>query len=321
MTHGGPARPTRAGEQSVTPDAWRVAAAGILAGGFAVGLLAGHRRLGKAVPLITAGVALGCAVPVALASRRPPITPEQAARALDDTMPTFSIVVGARDEAGVLRRLVADVSRQDYRALDGSPLFELIVVDDRSTDGTAEGTYGIYTAPTSSPNFSNFLASGNLLFFTCDDGTHGSELWRTDGTAAGTAMVRDINGVTSGSYPGATVDVNGIAYFSATDGQVGYELWRSDGTAGGTWRVKDIATGTNSSSPASLTAMGGLLYFTASDSAHGGELWVSDGTDAGTVLVKDIYSGTSGSSITYMTAIGGKLYFSAYDGFTGYEPW
>ena len=131
-------RPTCPGEQAVTPDAWRVAAAGILAGGFAFGLLTGHRRLGKAVPLITAGVALGCAVPVALASRRPPITPHAAARALDSGMPTFSIVVGARDEASVLNQLVGDVSRQDYRAPDGSPLFELIVVDDRSIDGTAE---------------------------------------------------------------------------------------------------------------------------------------------------------------------------------------
>lgn len=127
------------GAQAVTPDAWRVAALGILAGGFAIGVLSGHKRLGGAVSLITAGVAIGCAVPVALASRRPPITPEDAADALasTDRKPTFSVVVGARDEAAVLSRLVADVSRQDYRAADGSPLFELIVVDDRSSDGTA----------------------------------------------------------------------------------------------------------------------------------------------------------------------------------------
>ena len=53
-------------------------------------------------------------------------------------MPTFSVVVAARDEAAVLRRLVADLSRQDYRSADRTPLFELIVVDDRSTDGTAD---------------------------------------------------------------------------------------------------------------------------------------------------------------------------------------
>ena len=129
-----------AAEQSVTPGAWRAAALGTLAGGFAIGALSGKERLGGAAPLITAGVALGCAVPVALGSRRPPISPEDAAGALAarDRMPTFSIVVGARDESAVLRQLVSDVSRQDYRTADGSPLFELIVVDDRSTDGTAQ---------------------------------------------------------------------------------------------------------------------------------------------------------------------------------------
>jgi glycosyltransferase involved in cell wall biosynthesis len=128
------------GAQADTPDAWRAAALGLLAGGFAIGVLSGHKRLGASVPLITAGVALGCTIPVALASRRPPITPEGAAGALarSSRMPTFSVVVGARDEAAVLRQLVADVSHQDYRAPDGSPLFEMIVVDDRSTDGTAD---------------------------------------------------------------------------------------------------------------------------------------------------------------------------------------
>jgi 1,2-diacylglycerol 3-beta-glucosyltransferase len=122
------------------PETWRVAALAILGGGIAIGALSGHKKFGRAVPLVTAGVALGCAVPIALASRRPPITPQRAAGALarTDSQPTFSIVVGARDEATVLRQLVSDVSRQDYRGADGSPLFELIVVDDRSSDGTAE---------------------------------------------------------------------------------------------------------------------------------------------------------------------------------------
>jgi hypothetical protein len=128
----------RAEAEPATPTAWRAAAMGILFGGFAVGLMAGGKRMSRAVPLITAGVALGCAVPVALASRRPPISPEEAADALAAAdPPTFSIVVAARDEAAVLRQLVADVSRQHYRRRDGRPLFELVVVDDRSTDGTA----------------------------------------------------------------------------------------------------------------------------------------------------------------------------------------
>ena len=129
-----------AADRAETPLAWRAGALALLAGGIGVGLLSAHRRFGGAVAAITAGAALGCAVPVAMASRRPPIAPAAAANALVRAvrMPTFSVVVAARDEAAVLRRLISDISRQDYRAADGSPYFELIVVEDRSSDGTAD---------------------------------------------------------------------------------------------------------------------------------------------------------------------------------------
>ena len=131
-----------------TPASWRLAAAGILAGGVAVGLLASRRGMGRVVPVLTAGVALGCAIPVAMASRRPPITPfgAELALAVSDMPPTFTVLVGARDEAAVLGRLVADVARQDYRADDGAPLFELIVVDDRSADGSDDVVLGAAAA-------------------------------------------------------------------------------------------------------------------------------------------------------------------------------
>ena len=130
-------------QYSATPAAWRAAALAVLAGGVGVGLLSGHRRFGGVVPLVTAGVAVACVVPVALASRRPPISPADAVEALAGArrMPTFSIIVGARNEATVLRNLVSDISRQDYRASDDSPLYELVVVDDRSTDGSADAVW------------------------------------------------------------------------------------------------------------------------------------------------------------------------------------
>ena len=41
----------------------------------------------------------------------------------------------------------------------------------------------------------------NKLYFSAYDGTNGNELWESDGTAAGTVMVKDINPGADGSYP------------------------------------------------------------------------------------------------------------------------
>jgi 1,2-diacylglycerol 3-beta-glucosyltransferase len=131
---------SRAPEIVGTPTAWRVAAAGVLTGGFLAGIAATRGRAARVLPFAAVGVALGSAVPVALASRRPPITPEAASEALDraDPKPSFSVVVGARDEAVAIPRLIADLAAQDYRDAEGAPRFEVVVVDDRSTDGTGD---------------------------------------------------------------------------------------------------------------------------------------------------------------------------------------
>ena len=99
---------------------------------------------------------------------------------------------------------------------------------------------------------------------------HGRELWKTDGTEAGTVLVLDLFPGSYGSYPGDLVMVGNTLFFRADDGVHGRELWKSDGTAAGTVLVKDINPGSFYGSPASsypnyLTAVGGTLFFRADD--------------------------------------------------------
>jgi ELWxxDGT repeat protein len=180
-------------------------------------------------------------------------------------------------------------------------------------------------------SFPSVLTDVNgTLFFTANDGTHGPELWKSDGTDAGTMLVKDIRpgavGGIGGYYsPGATfTSINGTLFFAANDGSSGNELWKSDGTAAGTVLVKDIKPGSNSGNPTDLTNLNGSLFFAADNGATGRELWKSDGSAAGTVLVKDINPGTDnygGSSPGGLTDVNGTLFFSAYDGSSGYELW
>src|SRR4029078_3756905 len=84
---------------------------------------------------------------------------------------------------------------------------------------------------------------GRRLFFTAQDGTHGEELWTSDGTRAGTVLVKDINRDTASDDRSAPSPLTGVGarfFFAADDGTHGRELWTSDGTRAGTVLVKDI---------------------------------------------------------------------------------
>lgn len=167
----------------------------------------------------------------------------------------------------------------------------------------------------------NLTPLGNVVYFTANDGAHGAELWISDGTAAGTTLVKDINPGSAGSNPSNLITVGSTLFFTASDGASGVELWKSDGTAAGTVLVKDINPGTIGSNPGYLTGVNGTLFFRASDGASGAELWKSDGTAAGTVLVKDINPGSADSGPSNLANVNGTLFFRATDGASGVELW
>lgn len=182
------------------------------------------------------------------------------------------------------------------------------------SDGTAQGTTEI-AAPMS---VSDMTSIGTSAVFRAG-GAQGVELWKTDGTTAGTGLLDDLLPGPASSYPYEFVANGDTAYFlAATDTDVG--LWKTDGTADGTVRSMAFPSRLDD-----LTVAGHNLFFFAGSSGYNaigeypGQLWESDGTPAGTRM---ICSATpQPTSANGFTPVGSNLFFAADDGVHGMEPW
>ena len=170
----------------------------------------------------------------------------------------------------------------------------------------------------SNPSYT--VALGSSVVFVANDPITGGELWISNGSSAGTTLIKDIYPGGFGSYPYGLTNIGGTIYFYADDGVNGPELWKTDGTQAGTVLVKDINPGPGGSYPSEFTLFSGSIYFRAYTDAEGYELWKTDGTTAGTVLVGDINTGNGSSYPSGLKALGTTaLIFQAYTATNGTE--
>ena len=198
------------------------------------------------------------------------------------------------------------------------------------TDGSAAGTVLVLdinpgTGSAFHYRFAAFTAFNGALYFQANDGVNGYELWRTDGTAAGTVLLKDINPTPgAGSTPSDFTVFNGALYFSAGDSATGMKLWKTDGTTVGTTPVTElsIATGTSflpDDFSRGFPVFNGALYFRGA-----GGLWRTDGSAAGAVLNEDI-STAGGWFNEYLyhgfTVFNNVLYVPAEEMAHGREIW
>lgn len=241
---------------------------------------------------------------------------------------------GSPETTGIIKKLNADgdlfpLSTSSY---DGNVLF---VVDDGvhgpeiwSTDGTDEGTAlvkdinpgppgSFQLVPFYSPIHSLFLKFEDKLLIPANDGIHGFEYWITDGTEAGTRLLKDINPGPATSYPSVLNHIGDKFLFLGDDGIHGEELWISDGTEEGTRLVADI----NTVSQTEFAEFNELIFFSGADSQHGTELWISDGTEVGTRLFKDLNPGPNSSYPSHLTIAGSFLYFTVKNTNGLWELW
>jgi ELWxxDGT repeat protein len=197
------------------------------------------------------------------------------------------------------------------------------------SDGTAAGTFQLsvinptvqLTASYDGPTGGSAVLLGGSILFAGDDLAHGNELWTTNGTSAGTALLKDISPGFVNSRPNNLTVIGSKVFFTASDGVHGTELWTTDGTTGNTQLVSDIDPGSANSNIFSLTAIGSKVFFDANDGTHGSEAWVSDGTPGGTFSLGDLNPGSAGSNANGFTQAGSNIFFTATTPAAGNELW
>ncbi len=245
-------------------------------------------------------------------------------------------VTGAAGEGAELLR--PDVGQaQTPRLLGGGVLFLSLEAEEQDyawrvrlwrSDGTAAGTAllaevgelprrGPQGWRLPRPELPHAAVAGGRLHFLVD-----GVLWRSDGTAAGTAVVEDLCGGACDRFF-ALAAAGDALYLGAIDFQLGgggEALWRSDGTPQGTRLLRTLA-GRSYPTLSRLTPAGNRVFFVSADARHGAELWTSDGTPSGTLLVRDLRPGPAGSHPAWLTPKGNGVFFAADGGRRGQELW
>ena len=165
-------------------------------------------------------------------------------------------------------------TRREARAGSGQPPRRLVIaMAEGGWDTTAvldpkPGLADIVPGPESSfPG--NFVEMGGQAYFTAFNEADGSEIYRTDGSAA--TLAGPLIPGDGGSVYGLKV-IDGVIYFSAYTPENGSEPWLFDGTSA--YMVRDVLPGPEGSIPVAFTKLGDSVIFGADDGIHGGEPWV-----------------------------------------------
>lgn len=141
------------------------------------------------------------------------------------------------------------------------------------SDGTEAGTQKLSSWGADANGYAIYKG---VMYYCATDGIHGKELWRTDGTPAGTFMVKDINEGGKFSSPGLFTVCKGKLFFKAIQyDSLAQQLFVSDGTELGTKMISPVQPPAFAplSKTSSIIAYNDTLYFQAEYDNNGLELW------------------------------------------------
>ena len=162
------------------------------------------------------------------------------------------------------------------------------------------------------------VAVGTTVYFSATDGTTSAkrQLWKTDGTVAGTSLVTTVSaGREIGGDQNSSAGAFGSLLLFPVSERVcpsfcalSTNLWRTDGTGPGTFPLTTLTDAFLGPWGRPVDA-GSLAFFRLNDSGTGTELWKTDGTVAGTGMVVDLAPGFDEPSFGSFVAKDGDVYF------------
>ena len=158
----------------------------------------------------------------------------------------------------------------------------------------------------------NMVGVGERVYFGLGQAGFG-ELWRTDGSAETTQLVRQFGENSNFNSPDEPTAVGNTLYFLASEDNQPHEVWKTDGTEAGTIKVTGFASPNQDSIyPGQLTAFGNRLYFFAQRrSIRGNQFWVTDGTQGKTQMLFDTtITGEGGFDFSDVALSGDRLFLT-----------
>jgi len=161
--------------------------------------------------------------------------------------------------------------------------------------------------PGSFPSYITRL--GKQVIFNADDGVHGGELWRSDGTESGTRMIGEITPGKKGTNMAWLTAAGSSVYLTADTPGHWLEPWRTDGRRLGL--VAPEHEGPEWDNITSFAGLDGKVYFTVNN-----ELWESDDAwpKARVRTIKDDDPDFQSTFKGAPVSAGGRIYFTSFAG-------
>ncbi|HWB06552.1 MAG TPA: ELWxxDGT repeat protein [Verrucomicrobiales bacterium] len=229
---------------------------------------------------------------------------------LTNGMPGSAIKLGAAD------------TYPHVAVLQTTAVFTAPITTSRSvvhrTNGTVAGT-GLIGPSGMTTEANNYVVAVNgNAFFLGADASGNTELWKSNGTAAGTTMVKNLSGGPGSGAQILPVSANNRLFLIKHPTQQTSELWSSDGFPDGTIKLSNLVH-ENFVSVHNVTALGNVLYYTTGPQTST-ELWRSDGTPAGTYVLRK-FTENLYSPVTVLSTLGSRILLAVTTKAQGTELW